>query len=561
MSLLVTIFVKKDKKSVIIRTTLLYLIAIYFFGLSLNYLLTGELIFSVAQWLENFKNKVKIIALMFMVYNFVVISLLVIFYFKWRNLQNQHNLITLKLEDISSLWTKYNSKPISKKRTKLQNELDHQDIDFIKRSRSYTHFYSKYMFDGELIKHIEYYQKPEIYLMIKIIDLYEKFGDCSSVASLYKKDSEKEELNQLLKQAYGGEANYQALEKISLGEHVRNVLEISLNKHQVYKEDLEEAGYTRTEVVLSALLHDVGKIFKGKQSSGDFENIENTMINGTHTEVSIKWTNMIVDTDEIYIKNIIQAIKSHHYASEPNDLLANILFKADKEAREKETEKIINELKAEQKKAIEQEQQEFEKNRLQKQAVNESVDNELPLPIETDAVVQEEALANQVGPLEETRSNAILHVELEDTTSSFVDEVVRELKKNVNIIKEGPGEKPILSIEDIEKSNIYSLTSGTDLFVSYAHLKQVVQSISGEHYDKKKMGSFTKELMHEGVIIKSSSNRDMHELKIAFNGVPFKEGVYLYRIPLQKILVTQDFIESTKSPEFKIFKVTILEVL
>lgn len=561
MKFLLMLFVKKDKTSVFVRSMLLYMLLIYAFGFLLNYGLTGNVNFSINQWIENFQVKYKAILFLFIVYNFVVILVLLFLYFRWRYMYERNNLIVLKLEDVSHLWTRYNNDfKVEKKSNKLQNDLDYQDVDFIKKSRAYKRFYTKYVFEGEIVKHIEFYKKAEIYFIIKILDAYEAYGECSSVASQFKNDDEKKQLSNIVKESNGGKENYTVLSKISLGEHVRNVLEIMLNKYMIDKSEYDEAGYTRAEIVLAAILHDIGKIFKSQE--GSIDNIEESFLDGGHTEVSIRWINLMGNEEEIYWPRIIKAIKEHHYSHVPADPLSALLYQADKEARKKETEKVLGEIREKQKEEYEKKIQALKNNTLQKTVVEQAAPlKEDVEPINSNDLVQksnenqEPSVAIESGIEEHDIADAIENIDDDDFLMNIA---IARLKETMNLIREKPNEKPIVGTEDIEKSHILSLANAEALYFSYSHLKNILEEITKEQYTKPKMKEFT-DIMFQKQILVKAPNMDMHQVSLIVDGIPFKEALYFFKIPLEKISVSHEYVEKTKSRNFKLFNIQFFE--
>jgi HD superfamily phosphohydrolase YqeK len=561
MKFLLMLFVKKDKVSVFLRSMLLYMLLIYTFGFLLNYGLTSNVSFSIGQWIENFQVKYKAILLLFIVYNFVVILFLLFLYFRWRYMYERTNLIVLKLEDVSHLWTRYNNEvKTEKKSNKLQNDLDYSDIDFIKKSRAYKRFYTKYIFEGELIKHIEYYKKAEIYFIIKILDAYEAYGECSSVASQYKNDDEKNQLSAIIKEANGGKQNYTLLSTVSLGEHVRNVLEIMISKYMIDKSEYDNAGYTRVEVVLAAILHDIGKIFKSKDVT--ISDIDEAFLQGGHTEVSIKWINLIGSDEDIYWPHIIKAIKEHHYSHLPADPLSALLYQSDKEARKKETEKVLAELR-------QQEKEEYDKKikALRDGAAQEPVAEKETVAAEEHTQPQnEEKPMNAQKKKQASVTPAENHIDqgdaeaidYEQNPELLISKVIALLKENMNLIREKPYERPLIGVEDIEKSHILSLANADALYFSYSHLKGILEQITNKQYTKPKIKEFTDAMFDRKMLVKAPS-MDMHQVSLIIDGVPFKEPLYLFKIPLEKISVNHEYVETTKSRNFKLFNIQFFE--
>ncbi len=476
--------------------------ASYAFGFFLNFFLTGNLSLSFSSWIENFRSNQKIIILMFGVYTILLMAVLIYYYNKYHTLIEENENIILKLSDIAPLWTKHNPiRKVTEQNTEVLEELDIQEdenkTDFIK----YIHFNDfllKEFFQVSIIEKLDLFKNKELLVIVDILKLLEAHGEVSSVASNFIQDKEKDELYELeiLQDHVNKKENYALLQKVTMKEHTINVAKQAINLFMEYKKENQdtsriEDNVTYSNVIISAIAHDIGKLIK--QASKSISISSDILLKNNHVDVSIDYFKNIAQN---YPNKdaIVKAIGNHHNKNIPNEPLSKILFTADKEARKSESRKLIQEIQA--------------------KANTSNSKND---------VDKENAQYN------------IKTYNKERERQKFLDMFVSLLKKNLNSINEIEY-MPIAS--EISYKDIDSISDDKYVYFAFRKLKKIYSTLMQKEITNDEFKEFSKELNELNIIDKYSDEKFLFQITVYNAKAP--NSTYMYRITLENIQVTSD---------------------
>ncbi len=165
--------------------------------------------------------------------------------------------------------------------------------------------------------------------IIKLLDMLDKEGHCSSIARRYKDlktDNGAKDLEAAEWQSNQLEAYDILCKNVSLLEHTLNVASILIEKRKKESKDFQmEMG----RLLIVSLGHDIGKI----PSTGKAH------LNKDHFMISHNILNDILPTDYPSRDEILIAVRDHHFPSASSGTLLNNLKMADHKARQLELKK------------------------------------------------------------------------------------------------------------------------------------------------------------------------------------------------------------------------------
>ncbi len=171
--------------------------------------------------------------------------------------------------------------------------------------------------------------------VIKLLDILDKTGDCSSIARRYK--DLKSEAGVPDMEGAGWQANsretYDVLERyVSLREHTLNVATILIEERKRESKDFHmEMG----RLLFVSLGHDIGKIPTGGKP----------YFKKDHFIISHEILNGILPTNYPSRREILNAVRDHHFGTSSEGLLKSLKM-ADHEARQAELKKYSGEFQS-----------------------------------------------------------------------------------------------------------------------------------------------------------------------------------------------------------------------
>lgn len=498
---IIEFFFKNKRTTAAIKYISLYILSIYVFGIFLNYALTQSVDFNIGVWIDNFKSNQKIIIAMFMVYTIVLMSSTYYFYTKYQELKTKNEVVILKLEDVAYTWVN-DKKPnndekevvdaeIVKEEKDIQNETTTEHLKYI----SFKDFSINRFFSTIILKNANEFTKDELTIVLDILKLLETHGGVSSVASKFKNDAEIDWINQI--KAFNdyktGKQNYELLSKINIKTHTINVADYAVEAFKAFaKTNKDEVVLVDLPlVVIAALAHDIGKIVK---RVSDVINLpENIIFQNNHTNISIEYFEKIAGK---YARkdSVKEAIRSHHQAYAPTDILSKIIFESDKKAREKESKEIIEKIKKE-------------------------------------ADESEETNNKEEKPIQKPEAT--------DTNDIIIDKVVALMKKNINKYKviDANGNM-IASIKSLTPAHVESISSKEYAYFTYLFLKNLIVSAVGKNLTQDEIKETMKQLSQKGIITIKGNQATQEIVVNFFDNLLFTS--YMVPVSLEKLGISKE---------------------
>lgn len=504
---IIEFFFKNKKTALAVRYSITYMLLLYAFGMFLNYFLTGNIDFDINKWIDNFKNNQKIIIIMFMAYTMVLMIVMSYFYSKYQELKRKNDVIILKLEDIAYTWV--NDKKTTEKQEEVEkleeveksvNNADKIHIEHLKYI-TFKDFELKRFFATVIIKNAQEFSKDEISIVLDILKLLDEHGTVSSVAAKYTKDSELEWMNQIqaLNDYKSKEENHKLLSKINMKTHTINVADFSVEAFLAIKKE-NENEVTLIDlpiVVIAALAHDIGKITK--QVSDIINTPEHIMLLNNHASMSVEYFESI---GKNYSRkdSVKEAIRAHHRASTPEDILSKIIYQSDKKARDKESVEIIEKLK------------------------------------QTNEHQTEEEKTTNDG------KESTAH-EYEDNVNVIVDKIVATMKQKLNQYKSIVNDKMLVATKDLTSNHIQSISSEINAYYTYTFLKEIIESAMGKKMQHEEIKETVDLLAKNGIIVLNGGNTTKEIKVYFFDNMLFAS--YMVVAPLEKLGISKE--ESLKN--------------
>lgn len=506
---IVEFFFKNKKTALAIKYAITYIFSLYVFGMFLNYFLTKNIDFDVNIWIDNFKNNQKIIIIMFMTYTMVLMVAMSYFYNKYQELKRKNDVIILKLEDIAYTWVN-DKKTVEKQEEVEKQEATEQTVNntdkiYLEHLKyiTFKDFELKRFFATVIIKNAQEFSKDEISIVLDILKLLDEHGAVSSVAAKYTKDSELEWMNQIqaLNDYKSKEKNYILLSKINMKTHTINVADFSVEAFLTIKKENENevALIDLPIVVIAALAHDIGKITK--QVSDIISTPEHIMFLNNHASMSVEYFESI---GKNYSRkdSVKEAIRAHHRASVPEDMLSKIIYQSDKKARDKESAEIIEKLK-----------QTNEHQTDEKRTTNDS-------------------------------KESIVHKYEDDVSANIiVDKIVSTMKQKLNQYKSIVNGKMVVATKDLTSNHVQSISSEVNAYYTYTFLKEIIESAMGKKMQHEEIKGTVDLLTKEGIVVLNGGVTTKEVKVYFFDNMLFAS--YMVVAPLEKLGISKE--ESMKN--------------
>ena len=500
---IIEFFFKNKKTARAIKYIIIYMLSLYAFGMFLNYFLTENIDFDVNTWIDNFKNNQKIIIIMFMTYTIVLMAAMSYFYNKYQELKRKNDVIVLKLEDIAYTWV--NDKKTAEKQEEVENTVSNTDKIYLEHLKyiTFKDFELKRFFATVIIKNAQEFSKDEISIVLDILKLLDEHGAVSSVAAKYTKDSELEWMNQIqaLNDYKSKEKNYVLLSKINMKTHTINVADFSVEAFlSIKKENENEVTLIDLPiVVIAALAHDIGKITK--QVSDIISTPEHIMFLNNHASMSVEYFESIAKN---YSRkdSVKEAIRAHHRASVPEDMLSKIIYQSDKKARDKESTEIIEKLKQ-----------------------------------------TNEHLLDGEKTTNENREN-IAHKHEDDSGAHIiVDKIVAIMKQKLNQYKSIVNNKMLVATKDLTSNHVQSISSEVNAYYTYAFLKEIIETAMGKKMQYEEIKETVDLLAKDGIILLNGGVTTKEVKVYFFDNMLFAS--FMVVAPLEKLGISKE--ESLKN--------------
>jgi len=243
---------------------------------------------------------------------------------------------TVTLEEISKIWLqKEEYKEILKEEIQKEVEETPKTIQSQQLKVIVPHFHkdrSVKLFDDYIKPYLYKLNEYDIKIIFDLIEELEVNGNIESVVGYAaKKEIETVEYNKIVS---NGKTSYDILKNITLYDHSMNVVNEAI-KILNEKAPNDKILYIAS-VIIAALAHDIGKIKKFEQR---LKGITLEMFKQiSHQQISAQIFRELYP-DYPQKEQIVQAIHNHHNEykkDKDNNLLLEILIRADKEARKKE---------------------------------------------------------------------------------------------------------------------------------------------------------------------------------------------------------------------------------
>ena len=556
---------------IVLKQSIYYFLLMYFFGLLLNLYLIKELDFNFFNWVGVFHyNSTAIILILVS----ITLSFFIITIYFYTQL-NQNKKIKIKLEDIAHIWTneiEEEDKEVMVKEYNHSSFLIRAINDKVYSSKRIQRFNSEY-----IISNTRFFKDEELYIMNEVLTFLDNNLKVSSVPS-YSADKENTYINDqnYFKEFNTGKTNVKLLSKISLVEHTINVVTLAIEEYR--KIENEEKGFVDSlklsTVIIAALSHDIGKII----NNGFLKEIgldEVLVKDMNHTDISIAYFKNFIEKIGIFEEKeiVCKSIKEHHGSILPSDKLSKLIFVADKEARKKESNELIIELKREAKEKIEkyERNKKINDNKIQNDLLKEQLK-------EKDNLIKKLTSGKEISnPVLDSNKNiddeeynhakSIVSSEIVDNKEIKKDrdteKLIETIKKNINkYTKRGNSliykEKDLI---DNPKDFLKSISDDKNIYFTYQGIKEVFEHIENRKlaFDDMKEHEFFKILKELEIIHFYNETQFYNKFNIKYiNGEEeLSSVVSLIKMSMVKLNINiENIIEEKKNSTTKKYFIT-----
>jgi hypothetical protein len=306
--------------------------------------------------------------------------------------QEEKQFEVAKLAELSHLWK--DSEVQIKDAANLWREQSQENNSPTPRP-SFTHTEIERFF-SEMIEHRSSINGVRRDLIIWLLNLLDKEGDCPSVVRKHKDEAER----------IYSEDSYAMLEAVPLYRHT-----LTVARNFIAKADQEAL---LADIILIALAHDIGKIpsyHDGMYSSGDHPIIAGLILNGIPEFVSLPNK-----------EDILRAVTGHHLMKSDN-ILTDGLKHSDHEARQSELSALYLKMREQKNSRAE--------SSVDPQSATELIESASATPVTTELPSAERAHPLGFAPAKEKYTPQLINIpECIDP-----DAVIESLKNRINLVE------------------------------------------------------------------------------------------------------------------------------